>query len=195
MSVEAPEVYTEEQPEGTGPQIEQQADMPPAGPAAFITLRDITFANDATNIYIRCTTDQATRLTFRMWRTNNPLVVYSETETPTAILGMRYQTLARSNLGAMDFSGETVMIEILTTVPPNPVGSAYLRPYSGSLRITGARSVAKGNAVPVRWNQFGDGTRPPNGGGNPARNMEGSGNWSSYTWAQYNPKMTTYPAP
>jgi len=70
------------------------------------------------------------------------------------------------------------------------------RSYTGSLRLNGSRTTGKGNAVPVRWNMFGDGTRPANGGGTgPLLNGPNSGNWSSYTWAQYNPKGTTFPAP
>jgi len=70
------------------------------------------------------------------------------------------------------------------------------RTYTGSLRLNGSRTTGKGNALPVRWNMFGDGTRPANGGGTgPLLNGPSSGNWSSYTWAQYNPKGTSFPTP
>jgi hypothetical protein len=59
-----------------------------------------------------------------------------------------------------------------------------LRPYVGSTDLPGTRWPAPiaGKSVPVRFYTFGDGTRPAGGGG--------VGNWSSYTWAQYNPKGT-----
>ena len=171
-----------EAPEQTEPEVQPLADLPLAGPAAFITLRDITFASDANNIYVRCTTDIATLLTFRTCRTKDPNTIYTETESPTPILGMRYQTLPRSNLGPADYSGETVLIEISTQVPPNSVGSPYLRPYTGSLRLVGARTVANGKALPVRFNGFSGSYAaavPPLGT---------KGNWSTYTWSQWNTK-------
>ena len=157
-----------------------------AGPPGFITLSNLIVGNDASSIYARCDTDGPIRLTYRMWREKDPSVVYTETESAAAV-GKRYQTLPRASLGAMDFSGEIVFVEISATIPPNPVGTPILRSQVGSCRVTGARTTTNGKAVPVRWNTFGDGTRPPGGGG--------VGNWSSYTWAQYNPKGTTYPTP
>jgi hypothetical protein len=69
-------------------------------------------------------------------------------------------------------------------------------PVDGAFRVPGARTVANGQAVPVRWNTFGDGTRPANGGGTTTLGQgPAAGNWSSYAWAQYNPKMTTFPTP
>ena len=84
------------------------------------------------------------------------------------------------------------------TVDPSDTSGLTLRPYVGTYDFPGTRMPAPiaGISVPVRFYMFGDGTRPPNGGGTgPLLNGPAAGNWSSYTWAQYNPKGTVFPAP
>jgi len=160
--------------------------MPPQivmGPSAFVTLSNVAAAPNAAGdtVVFTVETDQAVQLRFTVWDAQNPSVTAGGQEG-SAILGRRTFSYALSPLTA-SAQGKVMGYEItsLTTPPPT------LRPFQGTVRIGAARTVAKNNAVPVRWNMFGDGTRPAGGGG--------IGNWSSYTWAQYNPKMTTYPTP
>ena len=69
-----------------------------------------------------------------------------------------------------------------------PAGKIF-RPLQGTFRMPKSRTSVAGRSVPVRWNTFGDGTRPVDGGGTGAlKNGPNAGNWSSYTWAQYNPR-------
>ena len=72
---------------------------------------------------------------------------------------------------------------------PADTSGLTLRSYTGSIQLLGARTVAQQNALPVRFYQFG-GTPPPGAGGTP-----GGYNWNTYTWSQYNPRGTTFPAP
>jgi hypothetical protein len=59
----------------------------------------------------------------------------------------------------------------------------------GSIRLPGSRTVARQNATPVRFYNFGGTPPAPAGGGTPPA----AGNWSQYTWAQYAPKSNAFP--
>lgn len=74
------------------------------------------------------------------------------------------------------------------TVDPTDTSGLTLRPYVGVYDMPGAR-IGTALAVPVRFYAFG-GTPPPGAHGGPT-----GSNWNTYTWAQYNPKGTTYPTP
>lgn len=151
-----------------------------AGPPPYITLSNIIMGNDATNMYVRCDTDQSCQLRYRMWREKDPATIYTETESSAAV-GKRYQTLPRSGLGAMDVAGEVVFIELSVPVPPNPA-TPYMRTYTGTTRVTGRRTTTNGTAVPVRFNGF---TGPFSAA---VPTLGTKGNWSTYTWSQWNPK-------
>ena len=52
-----------------------------------------------------------------------------------------------------------------------------------------ARAPWPSERAAVRFNMYGDGTRPVDGDGTGAlKNGPNAGNWSSYQWTQYNPK-------
>jgi len=154
-----------------------------AGPAGFVTLSNVIATPNAagTVVTFSVTTDQSVQLNFRIWDTQNPSVSAGGTEAAAAV-GTRTFQYTLSPVSANP-QGKVMGFEITSVTAPPPT----LRPYQGTVRISAARTVANQKAVPVRWNMFGDGTRPAGGAG--------IGNWSSYTWAQYNPKMTTYPTP
>jgi len=154
-----------------------------AGPSLFVTLSNVIATPNAagTVVTFSVTTDQSVQLNFRIWDAQTPSVSASGTEAAAAA-GTRTFAYTLSPVSANP-QGKVMGFEITSVTAPPPT----LRPYQGTVRIPAARTVANQKAVPVRHNMFGDGTRPSGGGG--------VGNWSSYTWAQYNPKMTTYPTP
>jgi hypothetical protein len=162
-----------------------------AGPSSFVTLYVVSVAPNAAGdtVVFTVETDQAVRLSVVMKR--NGATTSQVVNEAGAASGRRTITFAITTLGG-PVVGEHLLWEISSLTAPPPTLRTV---QNGSVRMPNARTTTNGKAVPVRWNQFGDGTRPTNGGGNPARSMEGSGNWSSYTWTQYNPKGTTYPTP
>jgi hypothetical protein len=70
-----------------------------------------------------------------------------------------------------------------------------LRPYNGYLQLVGARTTTNQKALPVRFYTFGGAPPPGAGGTQPGGGGPNIGNWSTYIWAQYNPKQSVYPAP
>jgi|SRR5215831_73838 len=163
-----------------------------AGPSGFVTLSNVIAAPNAagTVVVFSVTTDQSVQLNFRIWDVMNPSVSAAGTEAAAGI-GTRTFSYTLSPVSANP-QGKVMGFEITSVTAPPPT----LRPYQGTVRIPAARTVANQKAVPVRWNMFGDGTRPVDGGGTgPLKNGPAAGNWSSYTWTQYNPKQTTFPTP
>lgn len=163
-----------------------------AGPAGFVTLSNVIATPNAagTVVTFTVTTDQSVQLNFRIWDAMNPSVSASGTEAAAAV-GTRTFAYTLSPVSANP-QGRVMGYEITSVTAPPPT----LRPYQGTIRIPAARTTTNGKAVPVRWNMFGDGTRPQWGGGTTNRgDGPAAGNWSSYTWAQYNPKGTTFPTP
>jgi hypothetical protein len=151
-----------------------------------------SFNSPPTTVTLRATTDIIGKLTVA-------ILVENANAAPTTL------TEATSAIGARG---------IAVSLPAGSAGKAFrfmmvftpddttLRSVTtdGGFRVPEARTVANGKALPVRWNTFGDGTRPANGGAvstvtQAGTYMMGGGNWSSYQWSQYNPKGTVYPAP
>lgn len=169
--------------------------MPPqiiSGPPGFITLSNIRTIPTTTGFTLTFDTDQPVLMAMDYWSQNDPSL-------PAPLAGSVLEGVLRTNhtitTSALPAGNHTgYMFGWSLRLDANDVQGKTLRSQQGFVQLLGSRS-SRGRTVPVRFNQYGDGTRPANGGGNPARNMEGSGNWSSYTWAQYNPKMTTYPTP
>lgn len=167
--------------------------MPPqiiSGPPAFITLSNIRTVPTSNSFTITFETDQPVLMAMDLWSHNDPSIG-SMASILEGVLRTNH-TIATGALPAGNHAGYYIGYSL--RLDANDVSGKTLRSQQGFVQLIGARNQT-GKAVPVRWNQFGDATRPPNGGGNPARSMEGSGNWNSYTWAQYNPKGTTYPTP
>jgi hypothetical protein len=167
-------------------------DLPLAGPPPEITLSDIQLQASTTFPKLTYQLSQNIDISCR-WNTldtNAPSVAASGTALDNAgTVGQRSMTL---NVGSGK-EGLTIWYELYCA--SIPAGKIF-RPLQGTFRMPKSRTSVAGRSVPVRWNTFGDGTRPVDGGGTGAlKNGPNAGNWSSYTWAQYNPKGTTFPTP
>lgn len=154
-----------------------------ASTTKFITISNVRATATATTFTVTFDTDVPCLMAMDWWSQNDPSVI-----TSTAVLegvARVNHTIASGAFPAGDHTGKVFGFSL--RMDANDTSGLGIRPYQGTVQLLGARTVAKNNAVPVRWNMFGDGTRPSGGGG--------IGNWSSYTWTQYNPKNTTYPNP
>lgn len=138
-------------------------DLPVAGPAAFVTLYEVAVEPTTTTLTFKVNTDQAVQLRFRVWRDINPGVSAAGQEASAKVGPRSFPYALAPLLGGADPGGWVVCYEITSITAPPPT----LRPFQGSVRVPGSRTVAKGTALNVRWNAFG---------------------WNRYTWAQYNPK-------
>lgn len=137
------------------------------------------FNSPPTQVIFTVTTDLIGKVTVAILPENAQVAAITVNES-TSALGQRNITLALpAGSNGKAFRWTMFMVPDDTTVRTYPT--------DGGFRVPESRTVARGNALPVRFNTYGDGTRPASGGG--------IGNWSSYTWAQYNPKGTTYPTP
>lgn len=67
----------------------------------------------------------------------------------------------------------------------NDTTGLTLRSYQGLVQLLGARQQA-GVQIPVKFYTFGTNYPPPA----PGPGAYGNGNWSTYSWSQYNPKGT-----
>ena len=153
-----------------------------AGPPAFLTIRNVSPAPTPTGFSVTFDTDQACEIQMAWWPTLLPNTGPGVTGGPSDASPTTHHTLA-VNIGA---SAAGLSYQFSLGLAAGDVSGLTLRPYQGSVQVMG-RYNRTTPALPVRWNTFGDGTRPAGGGG--------IGNWSSYAWAQYNPKQTTYPTP
>lgn len=156
-----------------------------AGPPLFATISNVQPipANNAFQVVFD--TDLPIQLQVDYWSQNDPSLPQPLAGTMSEAGPATHHVFSSGALpGGANHSGYTFGFSIRKDA--NDVSNLTLRSYQGFVQLTGARST-RGLSVPVRWNTFGDGTRPAGGGG--------IGNWSSYTWAQYNPKGSTYPAP
>ena len=174
------------------PEVNPLAIATPITTSTYITISNVVATPAANSFQVTFDTDIPCLMAMDYWAHNDPSL-------PQPLAGSNLEGVLRTrhtiSSGALPAGNHTgYYFGFSLRLDANDVSGGKLRSYQGHVRLIGARSVAKLNAVPVRWNTFGDGTRPPNGGGSGPR-LEGSGNWSSYTWAQYNPKGTTYPAP
>lgn len=163
-----------------------------ASSTAWITIRNVSYTATATSFTVRFETDFPCLMAMDWWSQNDPSIT-----SGTAVLegvARTQHVIASGAMPAGDHTGKVMGFSL--RLDANDVSGLGIRPYQGTVQLIGARTTAKLNAVPVRWNTFGDGTRPVDGGGTgPLKNGPAAGNWSSYTWAQYNPKMTTFPTP
>lgn len=154
-----------------------------SGVPVFATIRDVKATPNPTGFVVTATTDVPIQLQLDYWSQNDPSIPQGAGGTAPAESGPTTQHSFVVGLGA----GHTgYWFGFNFRQDSNDTSGFLWRPVQGLVQISGNRA-ARGQQLPVRWNSFGDGTRPAGGGG--------IGNWSSYTWAQYNPKMTTYPTP
>lgn len=180
------------------PEIEEQASVEAQagiqiGPAGFITISNVK-ATPGTNAFtVTFDTDQPVLMAMDFWSQNDPSL-------PAPLAGSILEGVLRTNhtiaSGALPAgSHQGFWFGFSLRLDANDVSGKTLRSVQGMVQLTGARAAA-GKTVPVRFGNYGDGTRPANGGATQqGQYLVGGGNWSSYTWAQYNPKLTTYPTP
>lgn len=150
-----------------------------AGPSRFDSLTSVTVtpAADATSVLFNAWTEQALQLRYRIWREDRPELVIVGNEAG-AVAGQHKSSFSLASLGAAaELKGEVLSYEILSTTAPPPT----LRPYGGSVRIPGARDLQD---IPVRFYSFSG----PMTAAVPALGVQG--NWSRYTWSQWNSKGT-----
>lgn len=167
--------------------------MPTSTP--YVTsISNIRAIPTATGFTVTFETDVPVLMAMDYWAQNDPSL-----PAPLAgsvLEGVLRQThsITTTALPAGDHTGKVFGYSL--RLDSNDVSGKLCRSQQGFVQLLGARTVAKLNAVPVRFNNYGDGTRPANGGATAqGPYLVGGGNWSSYTWAQYNPKLTTYPTP
>jgi|SRR5215831_7516202 len=167
----------------------------PAGPPLFVTVSNIRVNPSASAFTVTFDSDQAFTAAIN-WT--------ADTDAPsvgsgplTGVVNEAGPTLRHSIVvaPAQAAGGKTYTFYI--QLASTDASGLVIRPYAldGFVQLTGARTVGNGQALPVRFYQFG-GTPPPGAGGTqPGGGGPNIGNWSTYTWAQYNPKRTTYPTP
>jgi hypothetical protein len=179
----------------TPPEVELQVSQIPSGPTPqpWITISNIKPIPGTNAFTVTFDTDVTCLIQMDYWSHNDPSIPAGIAGVVTETATMRH-TFTTPALPAGDHTGKYFGFSL--RLDANDVSGYQMRSQQGMVRLIGARSVAKLNAVPVRWNTFGDGTRPANGGGTTNLGQgPAAGNWSSYTWAQYNPKGTTFPTP
>lgn len=156
-----------------------------SGPPRFATISNVRAVPTNNGFTVYATTDVAIQLQLDYWSQNDPSIPPGVAGTAPAEAGPLTQHVFVVTLpGGNNRSGFVYGYNFRQD--SNDTSGFQWRGFQGTIQTTGARST-RGQTLPVRWNMFGDGTRPAGGGG--------IGNWSSYTWAQYNPKGTTYPTP
>jgi|SRR5215472_1313768 len=166
-----------------------------AGPPLYVTVSNIRTNPSASAFTVTFDSDQAFQAAIQ-W--------IADTDAPspgggplTGIVNEGGATLHHSIVVApSQAAGGKVYIFYIQLASTDSSG-LILRPYAldGAVQLIGSRTVGNGQALPVRFYQFG-GTPPPGAGGTqPGGGGPNIGNWSTYTWAQYNPKRTTYPTP
>ena len=166
------------------PEVSLLAPQIISGPAGFITLSNVRFTATNNSFTVLFDTDQPVLMAMDFWSQNDPSLPAPLAGSVLEGVLRTAHVIASGALPAGNHAGYVFGFSL--RLDANDVSGTTLRSYQGYVQLPGAR-VQRNLALPVRWNTFGDGTRPTGGGG--------IGNWSSYTWAQYNPKGTTYPTP
>lgn len=166
-------------------QVEPLA-VPPQGASSTVwtTISNVTVVPGPNSFTVNFTTDVPCLMAMDWWSQNDPSITAS-----TAVLEGSVRTQHSISTGAMpagDHTGKTFGFSL--RMDANDTSGVGIRPYQGTVQLTGARTTTKGNAQPVRFYQFGGTPPAPAGGG-------GVGNWNQYTWSQWNSKGTTYPTP
>lgn len=171
----------------------QQASQIVMGPPVFASIRDVLPSSTPTTFTVRATTDYPIQLQMDWWSQNDPSVITAGTAPVEA--GPTTQHSFTVTLPAGNHAGYVFGFNFRQD--SNDTSGFQWRPFQGTVQIVGSRA-SRNQTVPVRFYQFG-GTPPPGAGGSappgPGSNGPNIGNWSTYTWAQYNPKLTTYPTP
>ena len=134
-----------------------------SGPPGYITISNIKATATNNSFTVTFDTDQPVLMAMDWWSHNDPSI----TAAGSVLEGVlrTNHTIATGAMPAGDHSGKFFGFSL--RLDANDVSGKTLRSYQGFVQLLGARTVAKQNAVNVRWNSFA---------------------WNRYTWAQYNPK-------
>jgi hypothetical protein len=153
----------------------------------YITISNVKPIPTASTFSVQFDTDVACKMAMDWWSQNDPSITVA-----TSVLegsALTRHNIAAGAFPAGDHTGKVFGFSL--RLDATDTTGLTLRSYQGFVQLLGARTVGKGNAVPVKFYTFGDGTRPANGGGTgPYLGGPNAGNWSSYTWSQWNPKGT-----
>jgi hypothetical protein len=153
------------------------------GPPAFITLSNIRTSSTNNTFTVVFDTDQPVLMAMDYWSYNDPTFT-TPGSVLEGVLGTHHTISTGAIAPVVNRAGKVFGFSL--RLDAADVSGKTLRSQQAFVQLVGARLQA-GQQLPVRFNMYGDGTRPAGGGGN--------GNWSSYTWAQWNPKMTAFPTP
>jgi len=170
------------------PEIQALASQIPMGPPKFITISNIYDADTATTFTITFDSDQAFIANVQYWAGSMP-AANNQAPLGTVIDAAATTHHVLTVTPAAGSGGKVFAFQI--NVDPTDVTGLTLRPYNGVTQLYGARPASL--SVPVRFYAFGGNPPAPSGG--TGGQGGGTGNWNQYTWAQYNPKGTTYPTP
>jgi len=149
-------------------------------PDVFVSLRDITVAPsaDLTTLTFTVWTDLSIQLRYRVWLEQNPSVSAAGNDAAASVGKHLFPYPLGPLATPADLRGKIAGFEILSATPQT---QPYLRSYVGSVRMPGARDPFD---IPVRFFSFSG----PMTGAVPT--LGTLGNWSRYTWSQWNPKST-----
>lgn len=162
-----------------------QAIVTPITTSTFITLSNVAWVPSTNSFTVTFDTDIPCLMAMDFWSHNDPSIPPGTAGSVLEGVLRTHHVISSGALPAGDHTGKYFGFSL--RIDANDVSGGKLRSQQGFVKLIGARTVAKQNAVPVRWNMFG-GTPPPPAGG-------AGGNWSTYTWAQYSPSGKAYPAP
>jgi hypothetical protein len=166
---------------------EQQAIVSGPTPQPYITVSNVVVAPGNTTFTVSFDTDVACMMELDWWSQNDPSMTASYAENEGVTRTHHTMTTSKAATRPGFTYGWSLRLDTNDTS-----GYLYRALIQGVAQCTGARAAAS-QTVPVRFYAFGgNGSPPPGGTGGQGG---GTGNWSTYTWAQYNPKRTTYPTP
>lgn len=152
-----------------------------AGPPGFLTISTVQVANTPTGFQVTFDTDQACEIQMAWWPTQFPNTGPGVSGGPSDSSPVTHHVLG-VNIGT---SAAGQSYQFVLQLAAGDVSGLLLRPYQGTALVQ-AKFNRTTPAVPVRFYNFGGTPPPPAGGG-------GQGNWSTYAWAQWNPKGTSFP--
>jgi hypothetical protein len=165
-------------------EVEPQAiTPPPAGTAygiPFITISNVKAIPTSSTFSVQFDTDVACKMAMDWWSQNDPSIT-----TSTAVLegsALTKHNIAAGAFPAGDHTGKVFGFSL--RLDATDTTGLALRSYQGFVQLLGARTTGKGNAVPVRFYSFSG----PMDAAVPAAGQKG--NWSTYTWSQWNSKST-----
>lgn len=143
----------------------------------YITLSNVSPVPTPTGFAVSFDTDVACQCQMPWWPTQNPQSGPGFLSGPADASPVTHHTLA-VNIGA-SAAGQSYQFQLVLSAADTT--NLIFRAYQGSVQILGARAAA-GMVIPVKFFTYGT-SYPPTPGNQ-------QGNWSTYSWSQWNPKGT-----